>query len=226
VLTGGPEGVLGLDYNNLAAIRMKTSYDSVESNFIVDLPRIRNLESAVMLGGRYVLIDEEFFYNTESFEPPGGATVAVQNAVGNELIGLQLGYRGRFLLENYFWLDFDIRGAMYHNNLDHRLQYEQTQGAAVVGAFADAVENEKTTWGGDISLISHYMLTPTIAVRLGYQAIWFDGLALAAENIVPEGVRVQTPPGGPNTIVFPPLEIDHSGSIVLHGPVAGIVGMW
>lgn len=224
----GVEGVPGVDYNHLAAIRQKTSYDSVESNFIVDLPRIRNLESSAMIGGRYLLIDEEFAYRTESFEPAaaGGSTVAIQNAVGNELFGLQLGYRGRFLLEDFFWLDFDIRGAMYHNNLDHRLQYQQTQGGAVVGAFADDVDNQKTTWGGDISLISHYLLTPNVALRLGYQALWFDGLALAAGNIIPEGVRVQTPAGGPNAIVFPPLEIDHSGSIVLHGPVAGITAMW
>lgn len=223
---GGPAGIVGLDFNNSARLSLQTSYDSIESNVLVDIPRFRNLESAVSLGLRYTTIGEELTYETASTVPAGGAGVLLGNKVENDMIGLQLGYRARFLVERRMWLDFDIRGAIYHNDIEHRLRYQQTQGAAVVGAFADSADAEKTTFGGDLSLVMHYLVTPNLAVRLGYQALWFDSLALAAENIIPEGVRVTTPAGGPNTLVFQPLEIDHSGEVVYHGPVAGIVGMW
>lgn len=224
---GGPAGVIGIDFNNSASISLQSTFDSAETNFLVDLPRIRNLESAVSLGGRYVRIDEDFSYRSVSFEPVAGpsSALAIRNAVNNELLGMQLGFRGRFLLEQRFWLDFDIKGAIYQNTLDHRLAYEQTEGLATAAEFTDAVGEHKTTFGGDLSLVGHYLLTPAIAVRMGYQAVWFEGLALAAENIIPNDVRVLSL-GGPNTLAFAPLEIDHSGSVVYHGPVLGIVGMW
>ncbi len=223
----GPAGIVGLDFNNSARLSLQTSYDSVESNVLVDIPRYRNLESAVSLGLRYTTIGEELTYATASAAPAAvGAGVLLENAVENDMLGLQLGYRARLLVEQRMWLDFDLRGAIYHNDIEHRLRYEQTQGAAIVGAFADTAEAEKTTFGGDLSLVMHYLVTPNFAVRLGYQALWFDSLALAAENVIPDGVRVTTPAGGPNTLVFQPLEIDHSGEVVYHGPVAGFVATW
>jgi hypothetical protein len=225
-LDGLPIGILGLDFNNFAQVAIDTSYDSVESNFMVEMPRIRNLDSAVSLGVRYVEIDEAFAYQSASFVPAGGATVGIRNNVDNEMIGVQLGYRARFLIEPRAWLDFDVRGALYQNRVEHVLQYRQTQAGVQVGAFDGADADEQTSYGGDLSLVMHYLVTPNVTVRLGYQAMLFDSVALAAENMVPAGVQVAAPAGGPNTLVYPPLEIDHTGEVVYHGPVVGVMGMW
>jgi hypothetical protein len=225
-----PNGVVGVDFNNLATLSLESSYDSVESNLLVDLPRMRNLEPSMLLGVRYNRIDERAGYLTESFEPVAvGSRVAINNAINNDMIGLQLGGRGRFVVEQFAWIDFDLRGAIYHNNIEHSLVYgqETLAGAPVAGgAFADATDVEKTSFGGDVGLTFHYLVTPNFALRLGYQAMWFTGMGLAAENIIPEGVRITTPLGGPNTLVFPPLQVSHEGELVYHGPVAGVVAMW
>jgi hypothetical protein len=224
-----PNGVVGVDFNNLATFSLVTSYDSVESNILVDLPRMRNVEPSMLLGARYNRIDERAGYLTESLAPAGGSRVAINNAVNNDMIGLQLGSRARFFVEQRMWLDFDLRGAIYHNNIEHRLRYRQETlaGTPVAGGlFADATDVEKTSFGGDLGLTLHYLVTPNLALRLGYQAMWLTGMGLAADNIIPEGVRITTPPGGPNTLVFPPLQIDHEGQVVYHGPVAGVMAMW
>jgi hypothetical protein len=229
-LDGNPDGILGLDFNNFARLALRSTYDSVEYNFLVDLPRMRNLESAVLFGGRYTRIHEGAEYETRSNEPVavGGASVLVSNAVENDLLGLQLGYRARFLVERRMWLDFDIRGAVYHNDLEYRLNYAQSRGNAPlpVVAFADETDAEKTAYSGDISLVMHYLVTPAFAVRFGYQSMWFESLALAAENVIPDGTRVTIQPGGQSAIQFDPLEVNNSGRVVYHGPVAGFVFMW
>jgi hypothetical protein len=229
-IDANPNGVVGLDFNNLATLSLESSYDSVASHILVDLPRMRNVEPSVLLGVRYNRIDERAGYVSESFEPlAAGSRVGVFNAIDNDMIGLQLGGRARFLVERRMWMDFDLRGAIYHNNIEHSLLYRQESlaGAPVAGGlFADATDVEKTSFGGDLGLVLHYVVTPNFAVRLGYQAMWLTGMGLAAENIIPEGVRITTPLGGPNTLVFPPLQVNHEGQVVYHGPVAGVMAMW
>jgi hypothetical protein len=227
-LDGGPDGVVGVDFNQLASLNVRTTFDSVESNVLVDIPRMRNLESSMMLGVRYLRIDDELAYQTESNVPSDvvESAVTVQNAIDNNLIGLQLGYRGRFLVERRMWLDYDMKGAIYNNTIDHRLSYEQTLGGDVIGEFAGQADVEKTAFGGDLSMVLNYAVTPNIALRLGYQAMWFTGLAVAAENAVPEGVRITTRSGNRNVLIYPPLEVNHQGEVIYHGPVAGVMAMW
>jgi hypothetical protein len=73
-----------------------------------------------------------------------------------------------------------------------------------------------TSFVGDLSLMLVYRPTPHLATRIGYQAMWIDGLTLAAQNFAPPA----------DILLNGPPAINVRGNAVYHGPHLGLELSW
>jgi hypothetical protein len=203
LLSGGFGNPLtALDDNTLVSISSLTRMNNAEVNLLywIDMPP-GSLDVSLLVGGRFLQIDEQFLLETN-------AAGDVEVTTDNELWCLQVGLSSDWLLHSRFWVDFDIKGAICNNSVS---LVENASGPSFLTA-----EQDRTSWLGDFSLVGNWQVTPWLVARLGYQALFVNGVALAPHNI-------ET-----NTVLrtLGPVQIDDSDNIVFHGPVIGIAGVW
>ncbi len=213
----GDPPLIGLDYNNFAAIRYASSLDNVELNVRRALPiRPGRLAGSILVGVRYMDLPEQFQYRTESTLPfPTGAVNEVRIDTDNALLGPQIGAMLEFYAENRWWINFEIKGAVCNNRAGQASFYRHIEFPDEF-AHEDSRKEDVTTFVGDLSLTFVYRWSPFFTTRLGYQAIWLDGLALAAENFNRDI----------NILLQGPAQLQSDGRAVYHGPFAGIMLSW
>jgi len=214
----GDPPLIGLDYNNFAGIRYASSLDNVELNVRRALPiRPGRLAASILVGVRYMDLPEQFQYRTESSLPaPNGAINEVRVDTDNALLGPQIGAMLEFYAENRWWINFEIKGAVCNNRAGQGTFYRYTEPLIPTFTFEDSRKEDVTAFVGDLSLTFVYRWSPFFTTRLGYQAIWLDGLALAAENFNRDI----------NILTQGPAQLQAEGRAVYHGPFAGIMLSW
>ena len=207
-----------VDYNDLIRIDHSSNLDNLEWNLrrwiLADPCR---LQTSVLVGGRYMNVGETFDYYSES-------TVAdVSNSVttdtDNSMIGVQLGAMFEFHVDPGWWIDCEIKGAIFNNSARQNTLYTYTQdpdGAPIVTDYAGGREDEITAFALDLKLTATVLVTPRFAVRGGYQALWLDGLALASENMSDD---IDVLMAGPASLV-------EDGKVLYHGPHLGASWVW
>jgi len=146
--------------------------------------------NSFLVGGRYLNLDETMAF---------GSNVATSN----DMLGLQVGMLSQFLTHRHGWIDFEIKGGMYNNQM--RLNVQD-------GAASTIQETDRTAFLGELSLSYNYQLSRHVAFRAGYNAFWLTGVALASQNLPLAGT------------VAPVL--NHNGDMVLHGPNLGLTYAW
>lgn len=120
-------------------------------------------EISFLLGARFLQIEESFDFTRRQ-----AMTVTTQRSeTDNELLGLQGGILGQFLITPRYWLDWEVKGAICNNNVK-------------VSTFTG---RDVTSFLGETSLSANYQFLPSLTFRAGYRGIWITGLALAEENI-------------------------------------------
>ena len=165
---------------------------------------------SVLLGGRFMKLDETFIYNKDPSTIPAitnFTTVAVETS--NDLLGLQVGFNFQWKWPPGVWFDYEVKGAIYTDRAS------QTTTSDSFAGTMRAVKNV-TPFSIDMSLMSNWQLTRCITLRVGYNFLWIDGVALGAEN-------VQT---NADLLTLGPAKLNHAGSVIYHGPSLGIVGVW
>ncbi len=214
----------GLDYNNLVSIEYKSSLDNLEWNLrrSVPMPEGR-LTASALVGGRYMDIGERFRYVSQSYMSQTGtvgpardtAVNDIATRTSNEMLGVQIGALVEFQVEPYCWFDFEIKGAVFDNRIRQTTDYVNVD-TGVASAFSGTRSGNTTAFMGDLDLVFVYRVSPAFTFRLGYQAVWIDGLALASENMA-RNVDVLT--------LGPPMLVD-DGKVVYHGPHLGGILAW
>jgi hypothetical protein len=74
-------------------------------------------------------------------------------------------------------------------------------------------EEDTTSFIGETSLVFNYQFRPNWTFRLGYQAIWVTGLALAEQNFESHLA----------TVIDGPARLHHAGDTVYHGFNIGLL---
>jgi hypothetical protein len=98
--------------------------------------------------------------------------------IDNHLIGFQVGVEG-IIWESCRWqIEGGLKAGIYHNEADFDAAFPQAGPAAVFNAAAD-----HTTFAGELWLGANYFVTNNLAVRLGYQAMWIEGVAILPEQL-------------------------------------------
>jgi hypothetical protein len=216
----GNPPVVGLDYNHFASIHDVSSLDNVELNVRRAMPMPPGkLATSILFGVRYMDIPERFEYATESSSGPfpDGATTTNEVRVDtkNALVGPQIGALFEFYVENRWWVNFEIKGALCNNHTGQGTEYRNVTNGSETVSFGSR-KGDSTAFVGDLALTFVYRWSPFLTTRLGYQAIWIDGLALASENFNRDV----------NILTDGPAQLVTEGKAVYHGPHAGIMLSW
>jgi hypothetical protein len=198
----------GLDGNSSVTISMRSSLESGEVNlrYWADMPP-GPFDVSYLVGARYMRIRDQFNFFGEA-EFPAAATNDLQFDTDNELWGVQIGIAGAFLKSARWWVDVDLKGGIYNNHIIANSSLIQDGVETALG-----VEIDRTTWVGDFSVVGNWQMTPSLTFRIGYQAMFIGGLALAQEQNV--GPLFTNTPG----------PIDDGGELAYHGPTIGLTWM-
>ena len=186
---GDPFGIAGLDFNQFASVQMNSKLSSVEFNlrrrWNLRTQRYHYAATSFLVGIRYVNVDEELQYVTESDVPRGeGAINDIEIGTDNDLIGAQLGWLSQFMVHERGWIDFEMKGGLYDNRGSVNTLYTASDGAAnVLGRFGYSDARDRTSFMGELSLSYSHHVSSMLTFRAGYNAVFLTGLALASENL-------------------------------------------
>jgi hypothetical protein len=208
---GRPSG--DFNDNTLVSIRSTSYLRNAELNIRRALPMPPGRASAsFLLGMRYMGIPEAFEYLSES----AAATNFVRVDTGNELFGAQIGALLEFYKEDCWWINCEIKGAICQNHANQHTILSQTLAGQATEDFTGAVSKNGTAFVGDLALTVLYRYGEHLAARFGYQAIWVDRLALAADNFSTDvGILINGP-----------AQLRRDANVVYHGPFAGLEIAW
>ncbi len=215
---GNAGAINGLDYNELASIGYTSDLDNFEFNL---RRRIKVWPGpwavSFLLGARVMRIEEQFAYFTTANVPAAqGAINDVQVGTGNTLVGMQLGLQLQYMVVPRGWIDFEIKGVIFANDADQNTFYRNVDENGVTTITRGAAGEQATSYMGDLALMFIYQFTPTFTFRMGYNAMFLEGVAIASENFQ----------SNVNLLRLGPAEIIHNGRVVYHGPTLGLTWSW
>jgi len=206
--------VAGLDFNNFVSVQSFTNMTSAEVNlrYWVNMPP-GPFDVSLLVGARFLNFEDRIFFRSEANVPgPAGATNQVLTRTDNDMIGLQIGIEGALLVTQHAWFDVDLKGAILQNTASQETEYTNVDNLGIATVFPTGREQERTSFLGDISLMFNVQCSPSTVFRLGYQATFLTGMAIAAENIETNNVLLS---GGPG-------RLNDRGELVYHGPAIGL----
>lgn len=204
----------GLDNNNFVQITETSSLQSAELNLVRLLPMPpERLTAAFLLGARFVGIREGLNYQS-STAIPVASTATVLTRTRNELYGAQIGGRFDYYVEQHWWINTEVKGAMCNNAAGQDTTFTSTSLGNGNGPFSRS--QNVTSFIGDLNVSIVCRPTSWLSARMGYQAMWLTGMAIAAENFNPNVPVLQDGPA----------QIIHNGTVVYHGPHAGLEIVW
>jgi hypothetical protein len=212
----GARPVAGLDYNRLVQVRYTSSLYMVELNLRRQLPMApQRLFVSGSFGVRYVGLPEEFEYQSQSDVPnPLGSQALIRVKTTNDMVGPQIGALFEFYVDNRWWLNTEIKAALLNNHASQTTRYIASGAGA--GEYVFSRSEDHTAFAGDVETMVVYRWSPRVAMRIGYRATFFHGLALAADNF----------PNNPDVLTLGPARLRSRAGSIYHGPFAGVELGW
>ncbi|MBL9123341.1 MAG: BBP7 family outer membrane beta-barrel protein [Planctomycetaceae bacterium] len=214
----GSPAVIGLDFNTLVAARLQSQFNNAELNFRQQLYSTPPaMQISALYGFRYINLREQFQFQSESLLPlPTGTANSVDVRTGNNLYGVQLG--GAFDLQLYSWCWFNIeaKGMIFGNSESQNTQFTTGPIGGPGTTLTSGLAQTRATLGADVSVTLVWAFTPRLLGRVGYQGIFLDGLALAANNFARNAPFLTTGP----------TQLDRDGHLTFQGPFAGLTLTW
>lgn len=212
----GAAPVEDFDYNELVSIRGRSQVESFELNLRHRLCMAPEpMQVSIYAGVRYIEVGEDFWYYSQSQVPLGvGATQWVDVRTGNDMIGGQIGTLLEWHIEPRWWFDTRLAAGFYHNRAfqtTHHIETGDDPGENFLERRA-----ERGTIGAEVALSLVYYFTPRFSTRLGYQFLWLDRVALAAENFETDPLLLREGPA----------QLDVESTIMYHGPFLGVALAW
>lgn len=133
-----------------------------------------------LLGGlRYTTLDEQFLYTSS-----GSADVAngrFHVGTENHMFGLQAGFDFREQRRNWF-LDLQGRFGGLVNFINRQTDLNVPDTSSLFSG-SHSLDDEHMTFVTELRLTAGYQLFPHVSTRFSYEIAFYEGLALAAENI-------------------------------------------
>jgi hypothetical protein len=214
----GAHPIIGLDYNNIAQISYASMLQSAELNIRrkVPMPPGR-LSVSILFGVRWVGLPEDFDYLTQSSLPaPGGAINWIHVTTENQMVGPQFGALLEFCSDNRWWVNLEMKAAVMNNRSRQLTTYVNIDNLGNAHRFEGSQSEDHTAAVGDMAVTFVYRWSPNFSTRLGYQALYLTGTALAPANFT----------SNINQLTLGPAQLNHSENTVYHGPFAGVTVGW
>ena len=214
----GAHPIIGLDYNNIAQISYASMLQSAELNIRRKVPMpAGRLSVSILFGVRWVGLPEDFDYLTQSSLPaPGGATNWIHVTTENQMVGPQFGALLEFCSDNRWWVNLEMKAAVMNNRSRQLTTYVNIDNLGNAHRFEGSQSEDHTAAVGDMAVTFVYRWSPNFSTRLGYQALYLTGTALAPANFT----------SNINQLTLGPAQLNHSENTVYHGPFAGVTVGW
>ena len=166
-----------------------------------------NLDSrlALLAGFRWVNLSENL---QGSLIPSEGFPPFWNTSTTNNLFGLQIGADGKIWGRGAFSINGLIKAGAYVNH------EEESTGVSIFKIVRPtSATTNHAAFVGEIGLTCKYQVNQALALKVGYEALWLDGVALAPGQIQETYL---TPPDTEHA-----LGVSSSG-VFLHGATAGL----
>lgn len=220
---------VGFESTDQATLQ-RLNYDSELDNFEINTRfrwshSTKPITGAWILGVRYLRVDERldfFSFAEDHIDPftgnPRGGELNYALDVDNDLVGFQVG--GEFMVAIWpgLLVGADFEGGIYGNNIKNIANIRED---TVTSGPAQVVERQmaqEAAFVGEANVRAIYRIYHNLYARVGYQAVFVDGLALAVENFN------TAPPffGGEPRQLFDRTD----GNLFLHGAHVGVECQW
>lgn len=208
--------IAGLDLNNRIFVSDYNSFKSAEINVRtwLNVPP-GPFDVQLLAGFRYMKAFENFQYSAISDRPLAlGSENSAAVLTQNDMYGVQIGIDMDFLISARFYVDWEVKGGIMENFAAQDTTYTNIDSAGTVSVFDSGASQHRTVFFGDVSVIGNWQMAANWNLRVGYQAIFVNGLALGPQNFQTNNSLLQTGPG----------QLDDTGEAIYHGPVLGV--MW
>lgn len=161
----------------------------------------------LLAGLRWVELGDELQLQ---FTPTGGATSTMYRIdANNHLYGGQIGALANLWDDGLWMIDGWIKAGVFYNSAD---QSTDVFFPAVASA---GDRDDATSFVGDVALIAVRPITDQLSLRLGYQLLWVEGVALASDQL-----------NGVNDITVPIAVLDTNSGVFYHGGFVGAQYDW
>jgi hypothetical protein len=208
---GNPTPNTFVDFSTLVSIHEISRLEGGEVNlkYRMQLPD-GNPTVTFLFGVRHIGLRENFDYFNSA---PGTPSNTVSAHTNNNIWGPQIGGMIEYGRQD-IWIRAEGKAALCNNQTSRGLE-ANIDG---VDAVHSRISNSTTTEEADIKLSMEWRPTASLTARIGYQAMWIDQLALASRNYITDVGTLM------DAAAEPP--INQRGTLIYHGPFAGLQVCW
>jgi len=182
---------------------VSASYASRLYNAEINLKRQLTDRLRILAGFRMVELDEIISARAYSQDLEGSFGVQARNY----LYGFQLGSEATLLRRGPFQVDGFLKAGIYGTHINAGAQGEGTN-----FELDEGIAHRQTSFLGELGVTGSYQLGKHLAVYGGYELMWIDHIALAADSVA----AIERLDG--NTFL--------SGTAFYHGATAGLTLSW
>ncbi|MDX1947318.1 MAG: BBP7 family outer membrane beta-barrel protein [Pirellulaceae bacterium] len=216
-------GFAETDESDLQSIRYKSQFDNFEVNYRQrwQAPNCR-YQGSWLAGIRYFKLKEDFNYLTQS--TANGTVLNPRNAQfytnsHNNLIGGQIGGDMWICLIPGLRMGGEAKFGVYgnHYNVDNTIRADSTD-----QVFLEELSTSDVAFIGQADLMATYRINYQWTLKVGYQFLYVDGVALASEqfNTTPPALVFPTAPNAREPFT------NDNGRLFYHGYSVGAEFCW
>ncbi len=136
--------------------------------------------NSIFGGVVFMKVDEDFLYSSLAADPATDPRDYRTNTFNN-MVGIQFGGELFNQYDNFSW-GFRGRIGGLINYVQRRSRLDDAAGNSVIFP-EENIFDEKLTFLGEVGLFGAYQIHPNLALRIAYDAMYLEGIALAPENI-------------------------------------------
>ena len=193
---------------DLDASDISSRYQSWLDSFELNLRKPVNCWLTGLVGFRYMQLSELGLTITQDARPN---MLRYSNNAINELYGAQVGLDGKIWDRcGKFRIEGLLKLGIYGDDARNRILITRTNDQPL----ASAAATTHASFVGELEFTAVYDVSDRVAVRVGYELLWIQGVALASDQIA-----VSDPANGVGGI-------DLTGSPFYHGVTAGVEVRW
>lgn len=209
----------GLDFNNFVSVASETQFNTGELNVRRrwDLPS-SGFQATGIWGLRYMSLADRFSYRSRSAVPvPNGSAVADDVNAYNRMFGTQLGGALEMHIERRAWINLEAKGLMLSNAAEQNTQFSTgPQFGPPTQTITGTGSQRRLCLGVDVQASLSWRFSPAIVGRVGYQAIFLEGVALGSDNFEKNL----------SNVAVDPSELVSDSRMTFHGPFTGLTVTW
>jgi len=161
----------------------------------------------MLAGFRWINLSEEL----QGKLPPERSVPFWDTNVRNNLYGFQIGAAGKLFERGRFSIDGVAKAGIFDNDA------KETTGVSIYRTvYQESASTNHAAFLGETVLQCKYQVTQKLLLKVGYEAMWLQGVALAPAQVQETLSHIQTPVG------VQALGIDSGSGVFYHGATAGL----